>query len=276
MRILILGASGFIGLRLAQYALFLGHDVTALCRREHIDAYPGACVRWQLGEAVPKNVAVGAHCAVHLAYDFSGAEGAERSLFGVLQAVDTLCAAGVDRQIVFSSYSASDNAISLYGKTKRAMEKALLGKPGVCIARPGLVLGDGGIYGRIRKWARLLPCIPLPDGGRGLTPVISIERLCKETIALATAPTLPAEANLFESGLRSLRDIVLDAARENNRYPFIVPIPSGLMLRMLYLAALLRLPLPVNADNLAGFLANQNANHRSTLLNEIPSVVPER
>jgi nucleoside-diphosphate-sugar epimerase len=27
--------------------------------------------------------------------------------------------------------------------------------------------GDGGVYGRIRKWARPLPVIPLPDGGYG-------------------------------------------------------------------------------------------------------------
>lgn len=265
MRVLILGASGFIGFHLARYARSLEHEVIALCRSGHIAGYPGACVRWRLGEAVPKDVAGGTHCAVHLAYDFSGADGAERSLHGVLKAVDALHAEGVSRQLVFSSYSASDAAISLYGKTKRALEKALLGKPGVCIVRPGLVLGDGGIYGRMRKWARLSPCLPLPDGGRGLTPVISVERLCRETIALAAASTLPAEANLFERTLRSLRDIVLDAARENNRHPYIVPIPSSLMLRMLQTAALLRLPLPVNADNLAGFLANQNASHESTL-----------
>ena len=141
----------------------------------------------------------------------------------------------------------------------------MLAKEGFVIVRPGLVLGEGGLYGRILKWARILPLIPLPDGGRGKVPVIEIEKLCDLTLKLSFEPTISLEANLFEQELRSLRELVLDAAVEVNRRPWILPIPAAWLISLLTLAARLCIPMPVNADNLAGFMANQSAKHLSTI-----------
>lgn len=56
---------------------------------------------------------------------------------------------------------------------------------------------------------------------------------------------------------------------EVRRQPLIVPIPSLLLVFGLRAAALLRIPLPVNADNLSGLLANQSAGHTSTLHDQL-------
>jgi len=127
--------------------------------------------------------------------------------------------------------------------------------------RPGLVMGSGGIYGRIQKWARILPAVPLPSGGKGRVPVIAIQVLCHHTLALATDESPSAELNCFEPELRSLRQLVLDAAAEAGRRPWIIPVPAVALRYALMGAAALNVPLPVNADNLAGFLANQEAQH---------------
>jgi nucleoside-diphosphate-sugar epimerase len=264
MRILIFGASGFIGTHLARYAASQGHEVVALCRSGSVTGFTGKCMKWTFGMTLTASVMEGVNCAIHLAHDFKGAHGAQLTFEETLSNVVRLRAAGVRRQIFFSSYSAGEHATSLYGRTKLAIENGLAGDD-IVIVRPGLVLGDGGIYGRIRKWARRLPVIPLPSGGYGQVPVVDVERLCRESLAIAEASAPDRECNLFEGRPRSLRQLVLDAAAEGGRNPLIFSVPAWLIVLGLRVATALRLPLPVNADNLEGFMANQAGRHISTL-----------
>jgi NADH dehydrogenase len=263
MRLLVTGASGFIGAALVREAVLLGHEVHALSRGGH--AIAGAAgARWQLGERLPA-VPTAFDAAFHLAHDFGGEEGAARTLAGTRLLIDEL-AARTRRQFLFSSYSAAPHAVSLYGRTKFAMEKDVSGRSDVVIVRPGLVIGEGGIYSRIAGVARVFPVVPLPDGGRGLVPVIRLRPLVEELLGLASpAVALPAEANLFEPRLWSLRQLVLEAASAAGKRPRILFIPSGLFMALLTVADLFPIRLPVNVDNLKGFLANQASTHQSTL-----------
>lgn len=265
MRLLILGAAGFIGVNLTRMAVACGHEVIAICRSGKVNGYNGLTYSWALGQPVPETALDGVECAIHLAHDFNGEVGAKLTQISTLACIAQLRRVGVKRQLFFSSYSAGPHAISIYGRTKFAIEKELAGTPDVVVVRPGLVLGDGGLYGRIRKWACRSPIIPLPDGGNGRLPVIAVERLCQLTLELAGAKEVPPEANLFEPNLCSLRQLVTDAAAVAGKHPWILPVPSGLVLATLHLANMLHLPLPVNADNLHGFLANQQAQHASTM-----------
>ena len=265
MKILIFGAAGFIGSHLVRHAEKNGHDVVAFCRAGKVSGFAGASHIWALEDEVDEEVMAGADCAIHLAHDFNGVSGAQRTLKGTAALVRQLQGAGVARQLIFSSYSAGPHSSSLYGRTKSALESDALGVDGVIIIRPGLVLGEGGLYGRIRSFVRLSPLVPLPDGGKGRVPVIEISRLCVQTLAIAAEDAASREHNLFEREPSTLRKIVLDAAGSFGREPWIVGIPSKLVLQMLRIASVLRLPLPVNADNLEGFLANQSAAHETTL-----------
>jgi uncharacterized protein YbjT (DUF2867 family) len=202
----------------------------------------------------------GVNCAIHLAHDFKGIDGARLTLKETLANISRLRAAGIKRQIFFSSYSAGEYATSIYGRTKLAIEIGLAAADDIVIIRPGLVLGDGGIYGRILKWVKL-PLIPLPDGGYGRVPVIEVVHLCRATVRIAEATAPAREYNLFERQPLTLRQLVLDAAAEAGRKPWIVPVPASLMAFGLRIAAAMRFQLPVDADNLAGFMANQVAEH---------------
>lgn len=263
MRLLITGAEGFIGTHLVRAAVVGGNAVYALSRRGR--AAGGTPFAWSLCDALPPAIVGAVDVAIHLAHDFAADRGAARTVEGTIALAEQLGQTGTTRQLYFSSYSSGPHALSIYGRTKSAIERHLSGIPGICIVRPGLVIGDGGLYGRIRKWARSLPVVPLPDGGIGELPVIDIDRLIFETMALSMAESRVAEANLFEPSLRSLREIVLMAAAGAGHRPLIMPVPSSVMVAALRFAAACRLPLPVNADNLAGFLANQRATHVSTL-----------
>jgi|SRR5690625_1162963 len=265
MRILILGASGFIGAHLTQYAFARGHEVIALCRSGKIEGPVSSVMMWKLGQPIPQQILAEIDCAIHLAHDFNGQAGARLTFEGTLSCAAQLHAAGIARQLFFSSYSAGAHAASIYGRSKFAIEQELAKYPEIVIVRPGLVLGEGGLYGRIEKWSRRLPLIPLPDGGHGKVPVVTIEALSRETLRLVTDHAVPAEANLFEPRLQSLRSLVQKAAKASGKHPWILPVPAMAVIAGLRLAAWLRLPLPVNADNLIGFLANQQAQHISTM-----------
>jgi uncharacterized protein YbjT (DUF2867 family) len=265
MRILITGSTGFIGAHLVREAVSRGHTVVALSRSGAQSGDGIAARRWQLGEPLPLVAGETIDAAIHLAHDFNGEAGAELTRASTLAAALQLAGAGVQRQLFYSSYSASPQAVSLYGRTKQAIESALLAQGGVTVVRPGLVMGDGGIYARIAKVARIFPLVPLPDGGRGLVPVIGIERLCRETLALCEAGTFVPQANLFEPQLISLGDMVRNVAAAQGRRLRIIPVPATLFLAALDAVGFLRIKLPVNADNLRGFLANQASLHTSTL-----------
>ncbi len=264
MKILIFGAAGFIGSHLARHAEGAGHSVVCFCRSGIVRGVVGSCHPWSLESRLDDAAIPECDCAVHLAHDFDGPKGAERTVTGTLDAIQKLRRAGVRRQIVFSSYSAGPHASSLYGRAKLALEQQVLRIQGVVVVRPGLVLGEGGIHGRIRTFVRLSPLVPLPDGGKGRVPVIEVGKLCEQTLLIAAASPRK-EYNLFEREQLSLRQIVQEAAREVGRAVWVLPVPSALVLLGLRMAATLRLPLPVNADNLAGFLANQTAAHTSSL-----------
>lgn len=267
MRILITGASGFIGSHLVRHAASQGHEVIGLSRSGQV-AGAAACFRWAFGEPLPEGLPGVIHCAVHLAHDFNGPAAAERTIAATLAIIGDLRARGVGRQLFYSSYSAGEHAISLYGRTKHAIERAVRNTGDVSVIRPGLVLGDGGLYGRIRKFAQTFPVIPLPGGGRDAVPVIDIDTLCRETLSHATAPACPGEINLFEVELRSLRQLAEAAARDAGRRPCIVPVPTGLVMAGLKMAELLHLRLPVTSDNLQGLVANRGAAHISIFKKE--------
>ena len=265
MRILIIGSAGFIGREMTIAAARAGHEVFAVSRAGLAQQGSARSFSWSFGKAMPSDALEKVDSAIILAHDFSGPEGAQSTFDGTIALASVLRGAGVKRQLFFSSYSSSETAPSLYGRTKFKLEQVLGENYGSVIIRPGLVIGGGGLYGRIQKVSQILPIIPLPDGGSGKVPVIDIQKLCKLTLELAEDNTTNLEANLFEDELKTLRQLVLDAAGASHHKPFIISVPSFFYIAILRLASTLHIRLPVNEDNLIGFLANQTPSHLSSI-----------
>jgi len=264
MRLLISGASGFIGISLIHHFVTYGYEVIALSRSGKVEGFEGLTLEWSLGDSIPCDILKSIDVAIHLAYDFNGESGAALTEIETISFVSLLREKGVQQQIFFSSYSAGKHAKSRYGKCKHRIEMALSNFDDVSIIRPGLVLGSGGIYEKISMWAKILPIVPLPDGGVGKLPTIEIDKLCLEMTKIVQSPSFVKEANLFEPELTSLRQLVLDAAKIANKTPWIFPLPCIVFLFILKVAKLMRLPLNINEDNLVGFLGNQKAQHLSS------------
>ncbi len=264
MLILLTGATGFVGHHLMDELVARGHKIRVLAREIRVLPPTIQSVTWALGDKLMPECLRDVDAIIHLAHDFSGVDGTQRTIEGTRHLFQQAHGAGVQRQILVSSYSAGPHAKSSYGRSKYILEQVFHENNGL-IVRPGLVLGNGGIFGRIRKVSQHWSVIPLPDGGCGLVPVIAIELLVKRLADLVAAANPPFENNLFEPELVSLRTLVWRAASEVGRRPWILPVPAKLVMTGLWLAESLHLKLPVNCDNLSGFLANQSAGHTSSL-----------
>jgi NADH dehydrogenase len=265
MRILVTGAGGFIGKNLINFALESGHSVISLSRPGTKVVGSEVDIDWALGRLPSSSSLSWVDAAVHLAYDYACVSGKNYNISGTIDLFVMLKDLGVKRQIFVSSYSAGPHAESLYGKTKWEIENKLKKYSSAVIVRPGLVLGEGGIYGRMVSFTRRWPFVPLPEGGKGLIPVIHIERLCFDLLRLCDNMCKLMELNAFYEKKLSLRELVLSSVKKEGRAPWIIPIPFNIMLSLLLLAEALAIKLPVTSDSLVGFKRNQCAYHKSNL-----------
>jgi len=189
-RLLVTGASGYIGHQLVEIARTQGHDVISLGRDR-------ADVRWSQGEPVPEGVFAGVDGVIHLAHSWEADAKGNAGLNG--DSSEALAraalAAGVPRFVFASTNSARAEARNAYGREKFATETRLARLPGAAgrlvSARIGLVYGGvpRGQYAMMRTLTRLTPVLPLIGLDRQVQP-IDLEEVCAGLLTLATRPDL--------------------------------------------------------------------------------------
>ncbi len=156
------------------------------------------------------------------------------------------------RFVFISSLSASPTARSQYGRQKFAIE-GLVDPERDLIVRPGLVLGSGGIFGRFLRHVQSGRPIPLIDGGKQPMQTIYIDDLIGAVRALlsveATGSVILAEAPAvtYAEFFRAL------AVRAGAKTHFI-RLPSWLLLAFTDIALAMRVPSPIERDNVLGLL----------------------
>ena len=172
MRILVLGAGGFIGRHIVADLLAAGHDVVGVARSTGAlaAAFPGArFIALDLAQAVHagdwRDHLAGVEVIVNAAGVLRGGQlGAVHvtmpsALYGAAEA------AGVRRVVLISAISARPDVPTLYAATKLGGEDALrAARLDWVILRPSLVYGDGSYGGTslIRGMAGLpwfIPCL---------------------------------------------------------------------------------------------------------------------
>jgi nucleoside-diphosphate-sugar epimerase len=247
MRIFITGIGGFLGGTLAEHLAVRSHEVRGSKRSE-----------MQLGDAFDPLVFAGMDAVIHCAYDFT--PGARRkNVDGTRAWFAAASAQGVRLQVLLSSYSARPDADSEYGQTKFEMERMF-----ATVLRPGLVIGDGGLYGKQREAIRRIPIVPVIGDGSQPTAVIRI----KDFLTAATRVIEEERTgafNLYYARQPSYRELV-GIMREGQRTIFL-PIPAGLAMAMARAAETLHLPVPVNPGQIRALLGNRTAPWISDLAN---------
>ncbi|MEZ4771229.1 MAG: NAD(P)-dependent oxidoreductase [Caldilineales bacterium] len=255
--VLITGAGGFIARHLAQTLADAGVRVLGVSHSGAAAPAYNRVFEAGLGETLlPALAAEPIDAVVHSALA-AGMDGYRLNLEGTTRWMDEARAAGVGLQIFLSTLSAEPNALSDYGRAKWTLQQRFV-DAGEVVFRLGVVIGDGGMYGRIRSSATRAPVVPMLDGGRQLLYVAGIDAVCavlQDTI-LAGGESLRGGAwNLIQPEPVTLRDMATAINRQTRRRALLLPVPAGPVLAGLRVAeSVPLLRLPITSTNVRGLM----------------------
>lgn len=235
MKLLITGATGYIGQRLSALAAASGHEV--ICATRQPCPAPYTWLPYDLRGPAPECPA-GTQALIHLAADTS--TGVHSDADGEVQAAQALirCAKqGSARFVFISSQTAEATAPGVYGRTKWRIEQEVLAAGGIVI-RPGQVYGgpERGLFGVLSRLVRRSPFVPILMPAPCVQP-IHVDDLAASILAVLARDDIRAEIlNLgavqpiaFDRFLMSIATHRVRAAR------LPVPLPVAL-LRLLRLS----------------------------------------
>lgn len=245
MLVALVGGSSFIGSALARALVSDGHTVICYSRSE--PSYDSEHRAWTLGES--PTISPDCEAVFHLAWDRKTPPRKNQSVSGLHLAMREFSLHGISKQWFISSYSASEFATSFYGREKWKAEQYATAL-GVGIIRPGLVIGDGGIYGSIQRFARACRIIPIPRGYEPKIPVIALDGLTRSMVDLLHVESETTIHKLYDRNFHSLRSLITMSASANKKRPIFLRVPFIMLFSALYLSSKLRLPVGVSADSL--------------------------
>ena len=264
-RILITGASGYIGRRLVRAARARGFDVTATMRdpqrfaaTEDIATRAFDLTRPDDAETLMTDVDAVIHLAAIIA-ESSRPAGVDEDLnvSGTRRLIEAARGRGVRRFVFLSSQSAAERSPTDYGRSKWQIEQLLDGD-GECSVRTGLVSGGPprGVYGTLFRLTRRLPVLPFIRPGAPVYP-IHIDDLCAGLLSLVESEAPPprlvrlaaSESVTFGAYVRAL------ASERVGRRIRLLPVPAHLVLLLSRVTAMVPFLPTVSGERVRGLMA---------------------
>lgn len=252
MRILVTGASGFIGGAIAERELARGWSVVGAGRRRPPD-FPAAAL-WRdydlAWRELPGGFFDGVDVLVHAAMMRGDVE---TNVAAGKLLLEGARANGVERVVFLSSLAAHGDAVSSYGRQKYALER-MYADAGALVLRPGLVLGAGGAFGAMCAYLRHRSAIPLVAGGRQPVQTVSLAELL-DALDRGLDERLSGTYTVAEEQPVEYRALYAQLAALLGKRPLFVPVPMWAARAAVGAAAALGVRLPIDRDSLDGLQA---------------------
>ena len=187
IRVLVTGATGFIGRRLVPALMEEGHEVRAMTRRPEAYDGPGTPVHGDVGD--PGSLAgplEGVDVAIYLVHslddqDFERKDAEAASAFGLAAA-----AQGVQQIIYLGGLGKDGEDLSPPLRSRREVEK-LLGEAGVpvTVLRAAIVVGAGGVsWEMTRELVKNLPAMVVPRWASTRTQPIAVQDVIRYLVGV--------------------------------------------------------------------------------------------
>lgn len=250
--IAITGANGFIGKAFIKALVEKKYQIKAFvriipsCKSEGVSYY-----LYSLEDDLDKKLFEDVDICIHLAFQFEKQErnGMDVNIF----AAENLKRLNLAQYVFISSFAAAYPVTdSYYGKCKLAVEAFFKDD---LIIRPALVLGAGGLFGRIQTQLSKTKFMPLINGGKQIIQTILLEDLVESSICLLENQA-KGIFHLAHAEKVFYKDFILKIAKKLQVKLFFLPIPVFLMKIILAFFELFPKP-PINKDNLTGLLTSK-------------------
>jgi uncharacterized protein YbjT (DUF2867 family) len=229
MRVLLTGASGFIGGRLGPALEKAGHEVRAMTRRPESYSGAGTPVQGDVhdGESLSAALA-GCDVAYYLVHSLDQPSFAERDADAARTFARAAADAGVSRIVYLGGLGDDRDDLSEHLRSRREVER-LLCETGVPVTalRAGIVVGHGGIsWEMTRQLVEHLPAMVTPRWVHTRTQPIAVADVVRYLVGVLDEPATAGRS--FDVGgpdVLEYLEMLRRVADIEGRRPLIVPVP---------------------------------------------------
>ena len=229
MRILVTGASGFVGSRLVAALDGEGHEVRAMTRRPERYEGAGRPIAGDVGEERSLREALeGCEAAYYLVHSLDHPDFERKDADAARAFARAAAATGIDRIVYLGGLGQDSDQLSRHLRSRREVER-LLGRTGVpvTVLRAGIVVGHGGVSWELtRQLVAHLPAMVTPRWVSTRTQPIAVADVVRYLIGVLDAPE--AAGRVFEVGgpeVLTYLQMMTRVAEIQNRHLFVVPVP---------------------------------------------------
>jgi uncharacterized protein YbjT (DUF2867 family) len=229
VRVLVTGASGFVGGRLAPALEEAGHEVRAMTR--HPDRYAGAGtpVAGDVSDESSLRKALdGCDAAYYLVHSLDSPDFQERDAEAARSFARAAADAGVGRIVYLGGLGDDSDQLSAHLRSRRQVERLLAeGGVPVTVLRAGIVIGHGGVsWEMTRQLVAHLPAMVTPRWVHTRTQPIAVADVVRYLVGVLEAPE--AEGRAFDVGgpeVLEYLEMLTRVAEIQGRRLLIVPVP---------------------------------------------------
>jgi uncharacterized protein YbjT (DUF2867 family) len=229
MKVLVAGASGFVGRRLVPALVEAGHEVRAMTR--HPDTYKGR------GEPVGGDVhdgpsldaaLAGCEAAYYLVHSLDSPDFQQGDAEAAKTFATAAAGAGLARIVYLGGLGDDSDDLSAHLRSRREVEK-LLGTGGVPVTtlRAGIIVGYGGIsWEMTRQLVEHLPAMITPRWVRTRTQPIAVADVVRYLVGVLEKPE--ASGHTYDIGGPDILEYVEMLHRVaviEGRKRLVVPVP---------------------------------------------------
>ena len=187
VKVLVAGASGFVGRRLCPALIEAGHDVQAMTR--HPESYEGggAAVHGDVHDPTTLQGALtGCQAAYYLVHSLDSPDFERKDADAAWTFAEAAAAAGLQRIVYLGGLGDDDDDLSAHLRSRRGVEQ-LLGSAGVPVTtlRAGIIVGHGGISWELtRQLVEHLPAMITPRWVRTRTQPIALDDVVRYLVGV--------------------------------------------------------------------------------------------